>query len=421
MRTVLFFFLILAWAFPAMAWEPLITGDSRSPESMFLVDKKNQAFVVFSNKSPLRKEYKWQCTTGEVHGDKEVEGDLKTPEGIYFIERKIDTSYLDRDLYGEMGLTLNYPNPVDRAKGKTGFGIWLHGRGKEVVPFDTEGCVAMDMKYMFKLEDMIELQNTPVVITSTMSWEEDEVELEKSRKIAELSMDWAGAWGSGADEYFDFYAREKFAKSSGQNFSSFKNHKQGLFKAYDWMDVYIEEPRVLGGPDYWVSYFGQVFNSSGFFSRGIKRLYWQKDETGDLKIVGEEFINYQKPGLRESYIRDRGQRLEQVVEKWRQAWLETDVDKYASFYHSDAVQGGVSGLDNILEEKRDLWGSGHEPQEIKISAVETDVDRNRFEVRFKQEYASRSGYSDKGITTLHFAPGPGDKWLILRENRKETR
>ena len=421
MRAILFLFLILAWSLPAMAWEPLITGNSRAPEHLFVVDKKNQAFFVFSNKSPLRKEYQWQVTTGEALGDKEVEGDLKTPEGIYFIERQIDTRYLDRDLYGEMGLTLNYPNPVDRAEGKTGFGIWLHGRGKEVVPFDTEGCVAMDMKYMFKLKDMIELQNTPVVITSTMSWEEGEVELEKSRKIAELSMQWAEAWGDGAGEYFDFYFPDRFARSSGKSFSSFKKYKQGLFNTYDWMDVYIEQPRVLAGPDYWVSYFGQVFNSPGFFSRGVKRLYWQKDEAGDFKVVGEEFRNHHKSDLKESYIQDRGQRLEQVVEKWRQAWLDADIDKYASFYHPHAVQGEVSGLDNILEEKRELWGRGCEPEKIKISGVETDVGRNKFEVRFKQEYTSRSGYSENGTTTLHFVPGSGDTWLILRENRKETR
>ncbi|EFI33976.1 ErfK/YbiS/YcfS/YnhG family protein [Desulfonatronospira thiodismutans ASO3-1] len=420
MRTILFLLLILTWSLPAMAWEPLITGDSRAPEDLFVVDKKNQTFFVFSNKSPLRKEYKWEVTTGEGVGDKEVEGDLKTPEGIYFIERQIDTRHLDRDLYGEMGLTLNYPNPVDRAKGKTGFGIWLHGRGKEVVPFDTEGCVAMDMKYMHRLEDMVQLQNTPVVITSTMSWEEDEIELEKSRKIADLSLDWAAAWSDGTGEYFEFYLPDRFARSSGKSFSSFKNHKQGLFNTYDWMDVYIEQPKVLAGPDYWVSYFGQVFNSSGFFSSGVKRLYWQKDEAGDLRIVGEEFRNYNKPGLKDSYIKDRGQRLKQVVEKWRQAWLEADVDKYASFYHPDAVQGNVRGLDSILKDKKDLWERGNEPAEIEISDIEAHVGRDGFEVRFKQEYASRSGYSDKGIKTLQFVPGSGDSWLILREDWRET-
>ncbi len=421
MRIFLFFLLIFAWAFPAMAWEPLITGDSMAPERLFVVDKKNQAFWVFSNKSPLRKEYKWQVTTGEVMGDKEVEGDLKTPEGIYFIERQIDTTYLDRDLYGKMGLTLNYPNPVDRARGKTGFGIWLHGRGKEVVPFDTEGCVAMEMQYMYKLEDMVELLNTPVVITSTMSWEEDEVELEKSRKIANLSQDWARAWSDGTGEYFDFYAPDKFARSSGKSFSSFKSHKQGLFDNYDWMDVYIEQPRVLSGPDYWVSYFGQVFNSSGFFSTGVKRLYWQKDEAGDLRIVGEEFRDYNKPGLEDSYTQDRRERLEQVVEKWRQAWLEADLDKYASFYHPQAVQGNVSGLENILQEKKDLWERGNEPASIEISGIETNAGKDGFEVRFKQESASISGYSDKVLKTLQLVPGSGDEWLILREDWRETR
>ncbi|WP_291321598.1 L,D-transpeptidase family protein [Desulfonatronospira sp.] len=421
MRTVILLLLLFTWPLPAQAWQPVITGNSKAPERLLVVDKKNQSFFVFSNKSPLIKEYQWQCTTGEGLGDKELEGDLKTPEGIYFIERKIDTSYMDRELYGEMGLTLNYPNPVDRAKGKTGFGIWIHGRGKEVVPFDTEGCVAMDMKYMYKLEEMVKPWYTPVIITSTMEWIPDEIELEKSRKIADLSRNWARAWADAADDYFSFYAPDEFSRSSAQSFSSFRDHKKSLFQAYDWIDVFIEDPKVLQGPDYWVSYFGQIFNSSGFFSGGIKRLYWQKDESGQLRIVGEEFRNLNKPGLLDNYRLKRGEELEQVLEKWRKAWLKADVDKYASFYHQGAVQNNLTGLDNILSQKRDLWSRGHVPASIEISQVQTEVSENSFEISFKQAYSSKTGYRDKGFKTLSLVPKAGGNWLILHEDWTEIR
>jgi hypothetical protein len=58
--------------------------------------------------------------------DKQIEGDNKTPLGVYRI-----TSYLSDEslpeLYGAGAYPINYPNSWDRLQGKTGHGIWLHG------------------------------------------------------------------------------------------------------------------------------------------------------------------------------------------------------------------------------------------------------------------------------------------------------
>ena len=76
---------------------------------------------------------------------------------------------LDWDLYGNIAYSLNYPNPIDRINGKTGGGIWLHGRGKTFVPRDTRGCVALKVPDMRDVAGEA-LYGTPVVIASGVEW-----------------------------------------------------------------------------------------------------------------------------------------------------------------------------------------------------------------------------------------------------------
>ncbi len=410
------FFLAVA---SADAWEPHLAGDAFAPETLLVVNKEKQNFFVFSNRSPLQKEYSWQCTTGQAHGSKLVEGDLKTPEGIYFLERRISQN-LPFDLYGELAFTLNYPNPIDRIHNRTGHSIWIHGRGREVVPFDTEGCVAMDMEYMRALEDMVVLSKTPVVIANDITWDPVEIESKNSRKVAKLSQAWAEDWKVRSDSYFDHYHPDLFPRSSGQSFNNFKAHKKRLFNQYSWIDVFIEEPKVLEGPGYWVSYFGQVYKAPGFYSKGIKRLYWKPDDDGEFRIVGEEWRSYPHDYLEQDYLFTRKEEIRSVVSGWRKAWLEADINKYGSFYHEDAVQGDLKGIDSILDHKRDIWGRGSLPAGIDLEKINIAFTDQDFRVDFFQSYASATGYSDYGHKTLIMVPY-GDDWLITKESWSEVR
>lgn len=403
----------------AVAWNPHLTGDAYAPNTLLVVDKKNQIFFVFSGKNPMHKEYSWQCTTGQAHGDKLVEGDLKTPEGIYFLERRL-TKNLPYDLYGELAFTLNYPNPVDRINNKTGHSIWIHGRGKEVVPYDTEGCVAMDMERMLKLEKLVTLRNTPVIITENVTWETNGQDSEQSHKIIEQSIQWAMDWQIRSDRYFEHYDPAMYPKSTGQCFECFKADRKKLFNQYSWMDVYIEQPKVLEGPNYFVSYFNQVFYAPGFYSVGVKRLYWKTDESGDFKIVGKEWRSLPDDLLEQRYLAARTKELHEVIFKWVEARLAADIQKYASFYYKDAIQDDLRGINSIVDRKKqDVWGKGSLPTEIELKNITVSRVDQGFEVKFVQNYSNASGYSDCRFKTLVLAPF-GSDWLIKAE-RTETR
>lgn len=110
------------------------------------------------------KEYKI-ALGGNPIGPKQFEGDRKTPEGTYFINRRNPNS----NYYLSLGIS--YPNDADRAfaesmNKKPGGDIFIHGRdgknrglGKDW----TVGCIAVKDKEMAEIYSMVQLR-TPIFI-----------------------------------------------------------------------------------------------------------------------------------------------------------------------------------------------------------------------------------------------------------------
>ena len=98
-------------------------------------------------------------------GDKKIEGDGKTPEGMYFIDRRNPNSNF------HLSVGISYPNPVDRAEaadlGKSpGGDIFIHGRpwknrkgGRDW----TAGCIAVTNREMEDIYAMVR-DGTPITI-----------------------------------------------------------------------------------------------------------------------------------------------------------------------------------------------------------------------------------------------------------------
>ena len=82
-------------------------------------------------------------TIGKNGAGKYVEGDQKTPVGVYFVTDFISPEELP-DLYGDGAFPIDYPNVWDQRHGRTGYGIWLHGTPSKIYsrpPEDSNGCV----------------------------------------------------------------------------------------------------------------------------------------------------------------------------------------------------------------------------------------------------------------------------------------
>lgn len=127
--------------------------------------KEHRLYVYDYNKNQIASFY---ASIGRAGVGKTLEGDLKTPLGIYLIEEELYDKNLI-DLYGVGALTLNYPNKWDRKNERTGHGIWLHGTASNTFsrsPLTSRGCIVLNNSSMSLLLSEFGLkENTVVIIT----------------------------------------------------------------------------------------------------------------------------------------------------------------------------------------------------------------------------------------------------------------
>jgi L,D-transpeptidase YnhG len=108
----------------------------------------------------------YYISVGKLGIEKVVEGDQRTPLGVYFITSNLDPKSL-KDFYGSGALPINYPNAYDARRGKTGSGIWLHGTPPNQfsrAPKATDGCVVLANPDLERIISTVEVRTTPVVI-----------------------------------------------------------------------------------------------------------------------------------------------------------------------------------------------------------------------------------------------------------------
>ncbi len=136
------------------------------------VDASRSRLYLFENtREGLRLVADYYASVGKLGIDKYVEGDQRTPIGVYFITSRIDPSSLP-NFYGAGALPINYPNPLDQSRGKTGSGIWLHGTPPDQfarAPQASDGCVVLSNPDLERLLRSVE-RSTPVVIAPELQW-----------------------------------------------------------------------------------------------------------------------------------------------------------------------------------------------------------------------------------------------------------
>lgn len=290
----------------AVGTEPAAATPAHDPaSSSHDHDKMKEMIVLSVGKSQLRAELKtlpengaepkplrsFKIAIGKVDGDKEREGDNKTPEGIYFTVGKIEGKQLAPEKYGPLALPLNFPNPMDQIGGKTGYGIWLHGVGQRKIEDAnvTQGCVAFPNDEITSLVSWLKPSHGVVVIAKDLS------DVNRPTDTADLyktALDWVSAWSArDLDKYISYYAQD--FQNNGKNVKAYRSYKQSVFKSYKEMMVKMSNVRIVTHPKYGLVMMNQDFRGDGrFTSDGRKMLYWRRDEGGQWKIVREMFDNF---------------------------------------------------------------------------------------------------------------------------------
>ena len=158
------------------------------------VDASRARLYLFENtpQTGLKLVADYYISVGKSGIEKAAEGDLRTPLGVYFITSALNRSSL-KDFYGAGALPINYPNPYDTIRGKTGSGIWLHGTPPNQfsrAPKATDGCVVLANPDLERLMRTVEVRSTPVVIAPSLQWVNPAV-LKTQRTAFEQTL---GAW-----------------------------------------------------------------------------------------------------------------------------------------------------------------------------------------------------------------------------------
>ena len=388
----------------ANSFENYVYNVSGKVANFLLVDKEKQKLFVIAEDSTntLHLIDSFRVTTGRVSGDKEKEGDHKTPEGIYTILRKINGEKLP-DKYGPLAFTLNYPNYIDKINKKNGSNIWIHGRNEEIKDFQTEGCVSLENGHILDLAKYITLRKTNLVIVDSL--EANGTDWDKFRSdLNDFIINWKNNWSNGnLDEYFSNYS--PYFKENGNSLNSFKKRKTRIEKNYKWKKIEIDSLWFLISKREVVAHFQQTYVSPNFTSIGEKKLLLLRDTTG-FKIVKEDF---KKIGNRVKV----NEEIAIFLDEWKKAWEAIDADKFLSFYSEKFTVDGKD-LAWFSADKRKKF-SKIKNINVKITNLNSHSSKiDQWVVTFKQRYQA-DNYKDVGYKTLVVEKLENGKFNILNE------
>ena len=181
----------------------------REGASAIIVEKDSQTLWIYTSKNgEFINVLEIPCSTGEVDGPKMVEGDKKTPEGIYFLKHAYEDRFLT-PIYGRRAFTTDYPNFVDITLGRTGSAIWLHGTNKRLKPMDSNGCVAMNNDDVVKISQYVVLDETPVIIMDRVEYASLETSVAQRINVLDFISMWIESLNRGSYlEYLCHYAAD---------------------------------------------------------------------------------------------------------------------------------------------------------------------------------------------------------------------
>lgn len=250
-------------------------------------------YVIENNDGALRVVRDVYATIGRAGMGKEVEGDGRTPIGVYRVTSFLPDSGLP-DLYGHGAYPVSYPNAWDRQAGRTGYGIWMHGVPHSTYsrpPQSSEGCVAVANRDLESLAPFIKPGHTPVVFADRVDW----IPASEAELLAELLrskvQNWASDWESlNTDAYLDHYASD--FRAGNMDLPAFAAHKHRVNARKNFIDVELDQMEVFRYPAVderlYLVRFRQRYASDNYKSTSRKEQMWRLTDNGRWEIVNED-------------------------------------------------------------------------------------------------------------------------------------
>lgn len=235
------------------------------------------------------------ASIGRAGVGKEKEGDLRTPVGVYRVTEYKPDSELP-ELYGDGAFPVNYPNSLDQIRGRTGYGIWVHGVPRDTysrAPRASEGCVVVANEDLQMLRRYLRPGRTPVVFSDRLEWlTPDEAEARRRTLMARLDA-WRSSWESlDTGAYLSYYA-DDFVSATGMDKDAFAAYKREVNADKTRIDVSLEDVSIYrypGEDDLALISFLQRYSSNNFQAVSRKQQFWRKDPSSGWQIVHESRV-----------------------------------------------------------------------------------------------------------------------------------
>lgn len=234
-----------------------------------------------------------KTSIGKQGYGKRIEGDNKTPVGVYRITSHLTPEQLD-DFYGNAAYPVNYPNAWDKIHERTGYGIWLHAEPigfteKNRPLHDSNGCVVLSNNDIDKINQYIDVGYTYIVMTPKVTMVPVDQVAQLRKKIHQRIDGWQQAWESLSSEpYLAFYS--KAFNNLEKDWAQWVAYKKRVNGSKRFIDINISDVGIYAYPDeenmLWVEYY-QTYKSSNFESQGWKRQLWKLEADNVWRIIYE--------------------------------------------------------------------------------------------------------------------------------------
>lgn len=235
----------------------------------------------------------YYMSVGSAGYGKQVEGDNKTPIGVYAVNQYIEGRALP-DLYGKGAFPVDYPNRFDRFKKRTGYGIWLHGTPSYTYarpPFASEGCFVLSNDDLLDIGQYISAaKRTPVILSDNINWVSAKELAEQREQYYRLIEAWKADWESlNLPAYLEHYSIDNFNLGRG-SFRSWADRKRQVNRDKTFVQIDLELQSLFvypGESDMFVVKYKQRYLSNNYSGETNKEQYWKRDTNGKWKIIYE--------------------------------------------------------------------------------------------------------------------------------------
>ena len=261
---------------------------------VFVGEASTARFFIFGNdngKPYLVKDY--YMAIGKAGFGKQIEGDNKTPLGLYKVTHEIEGESLP-DLYGSGAFPVDYPNIVDKWRKRTGYGIWLHGTPSNTysrAPLSSEGCFVLSNEDYDEVAEFVrQVDNPRVLLVDKINWINQEEHQEKRLEYLNLIQEWVESWESLDTEKYSAYYDQQNLNLGKTDFKDWKQRKKAINKNKSFIQLSLALKSMYiypGEKDMFAIDFKQNYLSDNYQSVSDKTIYWKKSSSGKWKIIYE--------------------------------------------------------------------------------------------------------------------------------------